>query len=424
MDLVTTRHHRGDPMSAPDTAFEEAVPYGIPLERDHPFDPPAAVMALHRGAEMRRLRYHPEGRLGWLVTSHRLARKVLADTRFSSVLGSPAQTPIPMPGMEAYLDFEGDFPSTPGMFIEMDPPDHTRLRRKLTGVFTVKRMKQLEPRIAQHVEEHLDALAAGPNPADLVRDFAVPVPSLMICELLGVPYDQRDRFEADTRAIFTTDAGAEAKEAAIMRLFAFVGELAAAKRAAPTDDLLSDLAADPELADEEVAGMAILLLVAGHETTAKMLALGTMALLENRDQWDLLRDRPELMAGGVEELLRYLTIIHTGLIRQVKSDFEFEGHQLKAREYVTVSVQTANRDEAHFIEPDKLDVTGDAKGHLTFGHGVHQCLGQQLARIEMRIAFSRLIARFPDLRLAVPAEEVPLVTGQSFYGVAALPVTW
>ena len=197
-----------------------------------------------------------------------------------------------------------------------------------------------------------------------------------------------------------------------------------AKRAAPTDDLLSDLAADAELADEEVAGMAILLLVAGHETTAKMLALGTMALLENRDQWDLLRERPELIAGGVEELLRYLTIIHTGLIRQAKTDFEFEGHQIKARDYVTVSVQTANRDEAHFIEPDKLDVTGDAKGHLTFGHGVHQCLGQQLARMEMRIAFSRLIARFPDLRLAVPAGEVPLVTGQSFYGVAELPVTW
>jgi cytochrome P450 len=410
-------------MSTPDTA-ETGVPYGIPLERDHPFDPPAAVMALHRGSEMRRMRYYPDGRLGWLVTSHRLARKVLADTRFSSTLGGPALAPIPMPGLEAYLDFDGDFPTTPGMFIELDPPDHTRLRRKLTGVFTVKRMKQLEPRIERHVRERLDALAAGSRPADLVAEFAVPVPSLMICELLGVPYDERDRFESDTRAIFTIDAGSEAKEGAIMRLYGFVGELAAAKRANPTDDLLSDLAADTELADEEVAGMAILLLVAGHETTAKMLSLGTMALLENRDQWDLLRARPELMAGGVEELLRHLTIIHTGLIRQVKEDMEFEGHQIKAREYVTVSVQTANRDEAHFIEPDKLDVTGDAKGHLTFGHGVHQCLGQQLARMEMRIAFAGLIERFPDLKLAVPAAEVPLVTGQNFYGVAELPVTW
>jgi cytochrome P450 len=406
-------------MSTPDT-----VPYGIPLEREHPFDPPAAVMALHRGAEIRRMRYHPDGRPGWLVTSHRLARKVLADPRFKSRLGGPAQAPVPMPGLDVYGDFEGDFPVTPGMFIEMDPPDHTRLRRKLTGVFTVKRMKQLEPRIAQHVEERLDTLAAGPNPADLVREFAVPVPALMICDLLGVPYDRRDRFEEDSRALFTMDAGLEAKQAAITSLFAFIGELAAAKRVDPTDDVLSDLASDPELSEEEVTGMGTLLLVAGHETTAKMLALGTMALLENRDQWDLLRERPELMAGGVEELLRYLTIIHTGIIRQVKEDFEFEGHRIRANEYVTVSVQTANRDEAHFIDPETLDVTGDAKGHLSFGHGVHQCLGQQLARMEMRIAFSRLIARFPGLRLAVPAREVPLVTGQNFYGVAELPVTW
>jgi cytochrome P450 len=406
-------------MSAPDT-----VPYGIPLERETAFDPPAAVMALHRGAEMRRMRYHPDGELGWLVTSHRLARKVLADTRFSSTLGSPVQVPVPMPGIEAYAGFEGDFPIAPGMFIEMDPPDHTRLRRKLTGVFTVKRMKQLEPRIERIVDDRLDALAAGPRPADLVEEFAFPVPALMICELLGVPYERRDRFEADARTSLTLDAGSDAKEAAFGRLYAFIGELVAAKRAEPADDLLGDLAADPELTDEEVAGMALLLLVAGHETTAKMLGLGTMALLENRDQWELLRERPELMAGGVEELLRYLTVIHTGIIRQVKTDLEFEGHRIKAREYVTVSVQTANRDEAHFIEPDRLDVTGDARGHLTFGHGVHQCLGQQLARMEMRIAFARLIARFPGLRLAVPAAEVPMVTGQSFYGVAELPVTW
>lgn len=403
---------------------EHATPYGIPLDRETPFDPPSAVMAMHRGSEMRRMRYHPEGRLGWLVTSHRLARAVLADSRFASRLGGPAQAPVPMAGLEAYTDVEGDFPTTPGMFIEMDPPDHTRLRRKLTGVFTVKRLRQLEPRIEQFVQERLDALAGMSGPVDLVQEFAVPVPTQMICELLGVPYDQRERFGADTSALFTLDGVGGEKEAAMGRLFGFIAGLVAAKRAAPTDDLLSDLAADPDLSDEEVAGMGALLLLAGHETTAKMIGLGTLALLENRDQWEILRQRPELMNGAVEELLRYLTIVHTGLIRQVKSDVEFEGHQLTAGEYVTVSVQTANRDEEHFVDPDTLDVTGDARGHLTFGHGVHQCLGQQLARIEMRIAFARLIARFPDLRLAVPAAEVPLRTGQNFYGVAELPVTW
>ncbi|SDR89806.1 cytochrome P450 [Microlunatus soli] len=406
------------------TPSETTVPYGIPLDRETRFDPPAAIMALHRDAEMRRLRYHPNGRLGWLVTSHRLARAVLSDSRFCSRLGGPAQAPVAMSGLEAYADFEGDFPTTPGMFIEMDPPDHTRLRRKLTGVFTVRRMRVLEPRIEQFVDQRLDALAATGAPADLIEQFAMPVPAQMICELLGVPYEQRDRFESDTSAIFTLNSGDDAKEAAFGRLFGFISELARAKRSEPTDDLLSDLAADPELDESEIAGMGMLLLVAGHETTAKMIGLGTLALLENRDQWDLLREQSELMATAVEELLRYLTIIHTGIIRQVKTDFEFEGHPLTAGEYVTVSVQTANRDEAHFIDPDTLDVTRGAKGHLSFGHGVHQCLGQQLARIEMRIAFSRLIDRFPDLRLAVPADEVPMRTDQSFYGATELPVTW
>ncbi|WP_026928646.1 cytochrome P450 [Glycomyces tenuis] len=405
-------------------AAPETVPYGIPLDRETVFDPPQALMALHREAPLRRMRYYPDGAEGWLVTSHRLARKALADPRFKSRLTAPVKVPVPVSGIEDYAGLEGELPVTPGAFIEMDPPDHTRLRRKLTGVFTVRRMRQLEPRIAEIVDSRLDALEAAGRPADLVAEFALPVPALVICELLGVPYADRDRFEADAAVVFTMDAGAEEKGRAWESIGGFLAELAAAKRAEPADDLLSDLAADAELSEAEVAGMAVLLLIAGHETTAKMLALGTMALLENRDQWELLRERPELMAGGVEELLRYLTIIHTGLIRQAGEDFEFEGARIKAGEYVTVSVQTANRDEEHFIDPDTLDVTKDAKGHLTFGHGVHQCLGQQLARVEMRTAFAKLIERFPGLRLAVPAREVPMVTDQNFYGVAELPVTW
>ncbi len=402
----------------------DTVPYGIPLDREHPFDPPAAVMALHREAPLRRLKYYPDGTLGWLVTSHRLGRQVLADQRFKSRFTAPVQVPVPMPGLEEFADFEGELPATPGMFIELDGPDHTRLRRKLTGVFTVRRMKQLEPRIAELVDERLDALAADGAPADLVAEFALPVPSLVICELLGVPYADRDRFLADSSTLLTMSATIEEKSRAQQSIFGYLTELVLAKRAEPTDDLLSDLAADAELADEEVIGMAALLLIAGHETTAKMIGLGTLALLENRDQWDLLRERPELTAGGVEELLRYVGVIHTGIIRQAGEDLEFEGELIKAGEYVTVSVQTANRDEEHFADPDTFDVTNETRGHLTFGHGVHQCLGQQLARIEMRIAFGRLITRFPGLRLAVPASQVPLRTDQNFYGVTELPVTW
>ena len=402
----------------------DTVPYGIPLDRERPFDPPAAVMALHHEAPLRRLKYYPDGTLGWLVTSHRLGRQVLADQRFKSRFTAPVQVPVPMPGLEEFADFEGELPATPGMFIELDGPDHTRLRRKLTGVFTVRRMKQLEPRIAELVDERLDALAADGAPVDLVAGFALPVPSLVICELLGVPYADRDRFLADSSTLLTMSATIEEKSRAQQSIFGYLTELVLAKRAEPTDDLLSDLAADAELADEEVIGMAALLLIAGHETTAKMIGLGAMALLENRDQWDLLRERPELMAGGVEELLRYVGVIHTGIIRQAGEDLDFEGELIKAGEYVTVSVQTANRDEEHFADPDTFDVTNETRGHLTFGHGVHQCLGQQLARIEMRIAFGRLITRFPGLRLAVPASQVPLRTDQNFYGVTELPVTW
>nr|BFF25561.1 cytochrome P450 [Glycomyces mayteni] len=310
------------------------------------------------------------------------------------------------------------------MFIEMDGADHTRLRRKLTGVFTVRRMRLLEPRVAEIVEERLDALEAAGGGADLVAEFALPVPALVISELLGVPRADQDRFTGDAATVMTMTVSAEEKAAASERIMAFIAALAASKRAEPQDDLLSDLAADEDLSEAEVIGIAMLLLVAGHETTAKMIGLGTMALLENRDQWDLLRERPELMANGVEELLRYIGVIHTGIIRQAAEDFEFEGEQIKAGEYMTVSVQTANRDPEQFAEPDVFDVAGNAKGHMTFGHGVHQCLGQQLARVEMRIAFQRLIARLPGLRLAVPAAQVPMRTDQNFYGVSELPVTW
>jgi cytochrome P450 len=402
----------------------DTVPYGIPLDRETRYDPPAALMALHREAPLRRLRYYPDGTLGWIVTDHRLGRKVLADTRFKSQLTAPIKVPIPMPQIEAMGDYEGPLPVTPGMFIEMDGADHTRLRRKLTGVFTVRRMRLLEPRVAEIVEERLDALEAAGGGADLVAEFALPVPALVISELLGVPRTDQDRFTADAATVMTMTVSAEEKAEASMRIMGFIAELVAAKRAEPQDDLLSDLAADAELGEEEVIGMAMLLLVAGHETTAKMIGLGTMALLENRDQWDLLRERPELMANAVEELLRYVGVIHTGIIRQAGEDFEFEGEQIAAGEFMTVSVQTANRDGGHFDEPDVFDVAGDAKGHMTFGHGVHQCLGQQLARVEMRIAFEHLIRRLPGLHLAVPAAQVPLRTDQNFYGVGELPVAW
>jgi cytochrome P450 len=179
-----------------------------------------------------------------------------------------------------------------------------------------------------------------------------------------------------------------------------------------------------DLTDEEISGMGVLLLVAGHETTANMLGLGTLTLLTNPDQLAALRADPSLIDNTVEELMRFLTILQLGTIRTALEDVELAGRVVKAGETLSLSLPAANRDPERFSDPDKFDITRSANGHLSFGHGVHQCLGQQLARIEMRIAYARLFEEFPDLRLAVPVEEVPLRTDMGIYGVHELPVEW
>ncbi|CAM5596373.1 Cytochrome P450 OS=Streptomyces rimosus subsp. rimosus (strain ATCC / DSM 40260 / JCM 4667 /NRRL 2234) OX=1265868 GN=SRIM_024830 PE=3 SV=1 [Streptomyces rimosus subsp. rimosus] len=201
-----------------------------------------------------------------------------------------------------------------------------------------------------------------------------------------------------------------------------MGELVAAKRAEPTDDLLSDLTTS-DLTEEELIGVGGVLLAAGLDTTANMLGLGTFALLSNPDQLDALRADPGLAGQTVEELLRYLSVADP-IPRAALEDVEIEGRLVRAGETVTVSVQAANRDPLKFPDPDRFDIHRKATGHVSFGHGPHQCLGQQLARVEMTVAFPALFARFPTLRLAVPPQEVPLRDRANIYGVISLPVTW
>jgi cytochrome P450 len=389
----------------------------LPMERDRLFDPPAELRRLRAGRPISRLSF-PDGHLGWLVTSHAAARQVLTDPRFSArqeLRHFPVRLPI-------VTDQQG--PARPGWFVRMDPPDHTRYRRLLTGQFTLRRMQQLSPRIKAIAQEHLDGMERQGPPADLVQAYALPIPSLVICELLGVPYAEREQFQLQTATLLRFGATKEQFMAAIGGLGQYLHKLVLAKRAAPTDDLLGGLAASGELTDEELAGIAMLLLIAGHETTANMLALGTFALLQNPEQLAALRADPALIDGAVEELLRYLSILHTGLTRTALEDVTVEGEQVAAGETVVVAVAEANRDAGHFSAPDTLDVTRSAVGHVAFGHGVHQCLGQQLARIEMRIAYSALLERFPSLRLAVPPEQVPMRGDMAVYGVHRLPVTW
>ncbi|MFD9704880.1 cytochrome P450 [Lentzea sp. NPDC059081] len=394
---------------------------GLPTDRDvSPFVPPSRITELRSAGPVSPLLF-PDGHEGWLVTGYDAVRQVLADTRFSSRqdLGI-IRVPFPTPGMPEMTE---PVPQEPGLFISMDPPDHTRLRRKLTGAFTVRRMKALEERVVEITEQRLDALAELTPPVDLVREFALPVPSQVICELLGVPYEDRDSFEENSARFMERDITLEDKIAVYVALSTYLNDLVTSKRADPADDLLSDLARDEELSQAELTGMAFLLLLAGHETTANMLALGTFALLEHPDQLAELRSRPELIPDAVEELLRYLAVADV-FFRYASQDIEFHGETIREGSMVVLSLLAGNHDPERYENAGSLDVHRNARGHLAFGHGVHQCLGQQLARIEMRAGFEGLLRRFPTLRLDVPARDVKLKTMMSIYGVHALPVSW
>ncbi|MFF8788918.1 cytochrome P450 [Streptomyces sp. NPDC015125] len=379
-----------------------------------PFDPPAELAALRAERPLTRMRY-PDGHVGWLATGYSAVRAIHADPRFSSRY---ELMHYPFEG-----GYTGELPPAPvGDLTGLDAPEHTRYRRLLMGKFTVRRMRRLTARFEEIATEHLDAMERQGPTADLVEAYAKPLPALMICELLGVPYEGREVFQRHTETVMTQGATMDEVVAATAALQEILAELVSAKRAEPTDDLLSDLTTT-DLTDEELAGIGGFLLAAGLDTTANMLAHGTFALLSHPHQLAALRSDPGLADQAVDELLRYLSIAHTGA-RSALADVELEGQLIKAGETVTLSIEAANRDPERFPDPDTLDLHRKATGHLAFGHGIHQCLGQQLARVEMRVALPALLTRFPTLRLAVPPEEVPLRHRMNIYGVHRLPVTW
>ncbi|RJL22947.1 cytochrome P450 [Bailinhaonella thermotolerans] len=381
-----------------------------------PFDPPAELIEVRRRSPISRYLF-PDGHEGWLVTGYDLVRAILADSRFSSRKELMRHHPT--------IDY-GDIevpPAPPGEFLLMDEPQHSRYRKPLVGRFTVRRMRQLTERIEQVTAEHLDAMEKAGPPADLVTAFAKPIPAVIICELLGVPYEDRGRFQQQIDMFLGGEASDEELIAAYTATQEYLAELVAAKRANPTDDILSELTGG-DLTDEELKGMALILLSAGFDTTANMIGLGAFALLRHPDQLAALRAEPALADGAVEELLRYLSVAKT-FMRTALEDVELGGHTIKAGSTVLMSLNTANRDPERFPDPHRLDIRRQDGGHLAFSHGIHQCLGQQLARVELRVALPALFGRFPTLRLAVPAEEVALrPESADIHGVKSLPVTW
>lgn len=392
----------------------------LPFARSNPFDPPAELGRFRAERPLRRLTF-ADGHMGWLVTSHRLAKAVLADARFSA----RAELQRPEIRLREIEEPREPEPARPGFFIRMDPPDHTRYRRLLTGQFTVRRMNQLQSRIEKIVADHLAAMEKAGPPVDLVEAFARPVPSLVICELLGVPDADREEFQRLTAVALSREIDVAEARAIQESLQNFLKRLVRHKRADQADDLLSGLISKGQLTDDELIGITLLLLIAGHETTSHMLALGTFALLNNPAQLDALCTGQASVVDAVEELLRYLTIFQRGITRTALEEVELDGESISVGECVSIALPAANRDPVQFDgKPDTLDLSRDPDGHVAFGHGIHQCLGQQLARVQMRVGYSALFRRFPTLRLAASPDEVSLRDHVAIYGVNRLPVTW
>ncbi|MEV6623361.1 cytochrome P450 [Amycolatopsis sp. NPDC051106] len=393
---------------------------GFPMTRAAgcPFDPPPAARALQDEAPLARVRLW-DGSTPWLVTRYAEQRALLADPRVSADItrsGYPSPAPLPKGG-------------TGISFILMDNPEHARLRKMVTAPFTIRRVAAMRPAVQKIVDDLLDELLAGPKPVDLVEAFALPVPSLVICELLGVPYADHGFFQENSKLIIRRDAQPEERAAGHQALVGYLDRLMGEKLAAPAGDLLSGLARRVdagELSRTEAAQMGVLLLIAGHETTANMIALGTLALLEHPGQLALLResDDPALVASAVEELLRYLNITHNGRRRLALEDIEIAGETIRAGEGLIMANDLANRDPAVFPGGDRLDLTRDAHRHVAFGFGVHQCLGQPLARLELQIVYGTLYRRIPTLALATDVGRIPFKHDGSVYGVYELPVTW
>ncbi|GAA2453589.1 cytochrome P450 [Streptomyces pulveraceus] len=409
-------------ISAPGTDARSAeVPdYPMPRAAGCPFDPPPDLYALQTQAPISRVRLW-DGSTPWLVTRYEDIRTLLGDPRISSDSTHP-HYPQQSPASSARRRQSRSF-------ITMDDPEHARLRRMVTATFSIKHVEALRPAIQKIVDGLVDDMLAGPKPVDLVQAFALPVPSLVICRLLGVPYADHGFFQANSRMLIKRTTTPEDARAATRRLIDYLDRLIGDKLAHPADDLLSTLAARVragELSRREAADMGILLLIAGHETTANMIALGTLTLLQHPDQLAQVResDEPKVIASAVEELLRYLNIVHSGRRRVALEDIGIGDVTIRAGDGVILANDIGNRDPAGFPDPDRLDIARNPRHHVAFGFGVHQCLGQPLARVELQVVYSTLYRRIPTLQLAVDLDEIPFKHDGLVYGVYELPITW
>ncbi|GAA5159644.1 MULTISPECIES: cytochrome P450 family protein [Amycolatopsis] len=390
----------------------------IRLDTDFTRDPHALYEQLRSEAPVRPVIMR-RGLNAWLVTSYADAKAVLADPRLSKDNTRMRRL------FEAASGAESTFTSSlAAHMLNMDPPDHTRLRKLVNKAFTARTVSRLRPRIEEIADELLAAIPA-PGSVDLLEAYAFPLPITVICELLGVPTTDRDDFRAWSNTVVSASEPAQLQQHSAA-LAKYLTELIAAKRANPTEDLLSDLVhvseAGDQLSEVELVSMAFLLLVAGHETTVNLIGNGVRALLDRPDQLSLLREDPSLLPNAVEEFLRFEGPVNIATLRVTTEPVQVGDVLIPADQFVMVSLLAANRDGERFADADSLDVTRPAGGHLAFGHGIHYCLGAPLARIEAEIALRELLSRFGTIELDGQPEQLRWRDSTLMRGLETLPV--
>lgn len=394
----------------------EAVSF--PQDRSCPYQPPTGYRPLLDEGPISRVRLY-DGREAWMVTGHAETRQLLTDERLSAVRENPA-FPVTSPRFAAIPLEQRRTP-----LLGADGPEQHAQRRMLLPRFTNQRVADLRPQIQQLVDGLLDDMVEEGRTADLVSQFALPLSSSVICTLLGVPYSDRDFFEKQSSLLLRATTGEEAAGAAI-QLMTYMGELITRKESDPGDDLLDTLVDHMragELERQDAVSLAIFMLIAGHESTASMITLSTLTLLEHPEQLDALRADDSLFPNAVSELLRFLSIVE-GLARVATKEIEIAGVVIRPDDAVFFATSLVNRDSSVYPAPDELDLTRSARHHISFGHGIHLCLGHNLARVEMEIALRALFARLPGLRLADPVDRIPFAPGDTIQGPLSLPIAW
>ncbi|CDO89091.1 cytochrome [Mycobacterium triplex] len=387
----------------------------VPRAAQCPLAPPAEFADWRDQPGLRRAMF--QGNPIWVVSRYQDIRAALVDPSLS------AKT-IP----DAMMPKDADN-KVPVMFARTDDPEHNRLRRMMTSNFTFRRCESMRPQIQETVDDYLGQMIDSGAPADLVREFALPVPSLVIALLLGVPPEDLGLFQHHTAVGMDHRRSDEERGQAFGAMYVYIEELVERKAREPGDDLISRLiteyVATGQLDHATTAMNSVIMMQAGHETTANMISLGTVVLLEHPDIFTQLgqTDDPVFIANVVEELMRYLSIVHSQVDRIATEDVMIGGQLVRAGEYVMMSLLAGNWDVDYAENPEIFDVSRNTRGHLGFGYGAHQCIGANLARVEMQVAFATLARRLPGLKLAVSPEELKF-KDTNIYGMKELPVSW